>query len=373
MNNNLLIAGAGTGKTTFIINKALAQQNRVLITTYTIKCRKEIEEQIISKKGYIPDNIVVQTWFSFLLEHGIHPYKKDLGIKEINGLNFVNGKSGIKYINKQGIPICYSETEFDKFYFDNNKNIFSDKLPKLVLKINETSNNSVFDRISKIFDTIYIDEVQDLVGYDLEIVKKISENQKNLFLVGDPRQKVYDTHVDSKFKKYNNGNIDEFIKDNCEQSNFYIDTTTLNTCRRCHKDIVIFMNNFYKKYDNLLTNEITYNTHQGIFVVRSNDVNAYLKKYCPIQLRYNKIKHVNTNFNALNYRETKGCTYDRTLIYPTKDLENYLKNKKEISKINTKNAIYVALSRAINSVAIVYDGKVDEKLNIKVWEENNEQ
>lgn len=37
MNNNLLIAGAGTGKTTFIINKALAQQNRVLITTYTIK------------------------------------------------------------------------------------------------------------------------------------------------------------------------------------------------------------------------------------------------------------------------------------------------------------------------------------------------
>ena len=130
---------------------------------------------------------------------------------------------------------------------------------------------------------------------------------------------------------------------------------------------------FYKKYDNLLTNEITYNTHQGIFVVRSNDVNAYLKKYCPIQLRYNKIKHVNTNFNALNYRETKGCTYDRTLIYPTKDLENYLKDKKEISKINTKNAIYVALSRAINSVAIVYDGKVDEKLNIKVWEENNEQ
>jgi putative ATP-dependent endonuclease of the OLD family len=46
-----------------------------------------------------------------------------------------------------------------------------------------------------------------------------------------------------------------------------------------------------------------------------------LIKYCPIQLRYNKIKHVNTNFNALNYRETKGCTYDRTLIYPTKDLE----------------------------------------------------
>lgn len=75
----------------------------------------------------------------------------------------------------------------------------------------------------------------------------------------------------------------------------------------------------------------------------------------------------------MNYKEAKGCTYDRTLIYPTKDLENYLKNKNDISKINTKNAIYVALSRAVNSVAIVYDGKVNEKVNIKVWEENNEQ
>lgn len=373
MNNNLLIAGAGTGKTTFIINKALTQQNRVLITTYTIKCRKEIEEQIISKKGYVPNNIVIQTWFSFLLEHGIHPYKKVLGIKEVNGLNFVNGKSGIKYINKQGIPIYYSEEDFDKFYFDDHKNVFSDKLSKLVLKINEASNNSVFDRLSKIFDTIYIDEVQDLVGYDLEIVKKISENQNNLFLVGDPRQKVYDTHVDSKFKKYNNGNIDEFIKDKCKQLNFYIDTTTLNTCRRCHKDIVKFMNDFYKKYDNLLANEKSYNQHQGIFIVRSHDVSIYLEKYCPIQLRYNKTKKVDINFKFLNYKEVKGCTYDRTIIYPTKDLENYLKNKNDISKINTKNAIYVALSRAVNSVAIVYDGKVNEKLNIKVWEESNEQ
>jgi len=372
MNNNLLIAGAGTGKTTFIINKALSQQSRVLITTYTIKCRKEIEEQIISKKGYIPDNIIIQTWFAFLLEHGIKPYKNDLEIKEVNGINFVNGKSGIRYINKMGIPSYFSEKEFDRYYFDINRNIFSDKLSKLVLRINEKSNNLVFDRISKIFDTIYIDEVQDLVGYDLEIIKKISESQNNLYLVGDPRQKVYDTHTDPKFKKYSDGNIDDFIKDNCKCSNFKIDTTTLNICRRCHKDIVQFMNSFYEKYDNLLTIEKDFNLHQGIFIVRSNDVNAYLKKYCPMQLRYSKTKKVNLNFKSLNYREAKGCTYNRTLIYPTKDFESYIKNKKDITKINTKNAIYVAISRAVNSVAIVYDGKVDISLNIKIWEENNE-
>ena len=39
--NELLIAGAGTGKTTYLIEEALKIKNkRVLITTYTINCRK---------------------------------------------------------------------------------------------------------------------------------------------------------------------------------------------------------------------------------------------------------------------------------------------------------------------------------------------
>ena len=35
----------------------------VKMTKEERKRREEIEEQIISKKGYITDNIVVQTWF----------------------------------------------------------------------------------------------------------------------------------------------------------------------------------------------------------------------------------------------------------------------------------------------------------------------
>ena len=78
MNKNELLI-AGTGKTTYLIEEALKIKNkRVLITTYTINCRNEIESKIINKIGYIPNNIVIQTWFSFLLEHGIRPYKKNI-------------------------------------------------------------------------------------------------------------------------------------------------------------------------------------------------------------------------------------------------------------------------------------------------------
>ena len=64
--NELLIAGAGTGKTTYLIEEALKIKNkRVLITTYTINCRNEIESKIINKIGYIPNNIVIQTFANY--------------------------------------------------------------------------------------------------------------------------------------------------------------------------------------------------------------------------------------------------------------------------------------------------------------------
>lgn len=370
MSNKLLLAGAGTGKTTYIVEQALKETKRILITTFTIKCRDEIKDKLIKKKGYIPKNIIVQTWFSFLLEHGILPYKKDLEIKEINGINFVEGKSGLKYISKNGIPVYYGEKDFNKYYFDSHNRIYTDKLAKLVLKINEASVGLSFRRIESVFDKIFIDEVQDMVGYDLEIIKQFAELGNNLVIVGDPRQNIYNTHCDSKYDKYSNGRIDEFITNECKGFNFDIDNNSLNICRRCHKDIVDFLNDFYCDYDKLGCIDIPINKSQGIFVVKTQDLDKYLKIYKPMQLRYNKKVRVNADYKSVNYRNSKGCTYNRTIIYPTNDLKTYLKTGKEINKISTKNAIYVALSRAVDSVAIVYDGSICKGLKIKLWNED---
>lgn len=367
MCNKLILAGAGTGKTTYIVDKAIKETKRILITTYTIKCREEIKEKIKQKVGFIPNNIIIQTWFSFLLEHGIMPYKSDLRIEKVNGICFVEGKSGINYINKNGKPIYYGETDFFKYYFDNYYRIYTDKISKLVLKIDESNGGLVFNRIEKIFDKIYIDEVQDLSGYDLDIIKAISKKDNYLTIVGDPRQNVYNTHFEVKYKKYNDGKIDEFIRNECKNNHFNIDVMSLNTCYRCHEEIVKFLNDFYKEYQALNSILLPHKKHQGIYVVRTKDLNEYLRIYNPIQLRYNKLTKINEEYKAINYRNSKGCTYDRTIVYPTNELKNYLKNGSDISKIATKNSIYVALSRAINSVGIVYDGEICNKLNIKIW------
>ena len=130
INNKLIIAAAGSGKTTFLIDEALKKQDsKILITTYTEANETEIRKKIIEKNKCIPENITVQTWFSFLLEHGAKPYQGALYKKDIKGMLLVNERSGIKYKTKDGIPIYFRENdEFEKHYFTPGQRIYSDKL-----------------------------------------------------------------------------------------------------------------------------------------------------------------------------------------------------------------------------------------------------
>ena len=52
-NNRLLIAAAGSGKTTFLVDEALKQkEGKILITTYTQANEEEIRKKIIEKKFF---------------------------------------------------------------------------------------------------------------------------------------------------------------------------------------------------------------------------------------------------------------------------------------------------------------------------------
>lgn len=211
--NKLIIAAAGSGKTTFIVKEALKQKKgKILITTYTEANEEEIRKKIIKLNKCIPENITVQTWFSFLLQHGIRPYQGCLFDKDINGLILVNSQSAVKYTNPRGISICYSEEiEFEKHYFTNNQKIYSDKLSKFVIKCNQKCEGAIIARLSRVYSHIFIDEVQDLAGYDLEFIKLLFSSTSNIILVGDPRQVTYLTHNEKKYSKYTGGLIKNFV------------------------------------------------------------------------------------------------------------------------------------------------------------------
>lgn len=103
MSNCLIVAAAGSGKTTYLVKRALEiRDQKVLITTFTEANEREICKKMIEIHGSIPQNITVQTWFSFLIEHGVRPYQSFLFNGKVTGLELVNQKSGFHFSSKYG-------------------------------------------------------------------------------------------------------------------------------------------------------------------------------------------------------------------------------------------------------------------------------
>lgn len=358
MKNTLLIAAAGSGKTTELINEASKSIHKsVLITTYTIANANEIKKKFIELNGSIPQNIVIQTWFSLLLQHGIKPYQDVLFEQRLKGMVLVNEKSGFRYYHpKFKYPVYWGESDFYKHYFTSDFKVYSDKLSKLVWKINETSHGKVIERLTEIYSSIFIDECQDLSGYDLDIIRALSEKAKFLYMVCDPRQVTYLTHLEEKYKKYREGLIADFIHDMCQDVKFNIDSETLADSYRSNQQICDFAN---KLYPNMPAgnSQMTIKTkHDGVFLVDCNAVDDYLKEHKPVQLRWNLSEQlVRHNYAVFNLGESKGMTFERVIIFPTLPMRNWLRNNEKELKNYARARLYVGITRAKYSVAFACD------------------
>lgn len=360
MVNELIIASAGSGKTTTLINKSLESPNKsILITTYTESNAKEIKNKFITSIGCVPSNVKISTWFSFLINQCIKPYQSILFDYKIKGLLLVNEKSGIRFINpNNGRKIAYAESDnFDKFYFSKNKRIYSDKVSKLAIRVNSETQGKIINRITEIYDYILVDECQDLAGYDLEILKIFAKSDINLSLVCDPRQVTYLTHNSSKYKKYRNGLLKDFISNECNKLNFTIDETSLSDSYRCNKQICEFANKLYPEHYQSDSKQSETTNHDGVFFVSPDKINEYLKEFNPVQLRWNSLtKGTNPNFNIVNFGQSKGLTFERVLIYPTTGMIEWIKDN-NFTRLSTeaRAKFYVGITRAKYSVGIVYD------------------
>lgn len=351
MNNKLIVAAAGSGKTTYLVNKALEISDvKVLITTYTEANEAEIRHKITEKNKFIPANITVQTWFSFLLQHGIRPYQGGLFDYDIRGINLVNNQSA-QYTKKINI---------EEHYFDKQHRIYSDKISKFVIECNKISGGKVINRISCIYPHIFIDEVQDLAGHDLEFLKILFNSHIHLLLVCDPRQATYSTHNTNKNKQFVKSSILGFFED----SNLKIekDYSSLSINHRSIAAICDLSNKLFPRYEATQSGNTQNTGHDGIFLVRPQDVELYLRNYEPLQLRDSCKKVITNTYRVMNFGESKGLSFKRVLIYPTEPFLKWLKNDTSELKPVSRSKLYVAITRAEYSVAFVYDFEDNEQI-----------
>lgn len=361
----LIIAAAGAGKTTYLINEALKIiDGNVLITTFTQSNEREIRKKFFDMVGYIPPNVTIQTWFSFLIQHGVKPYQSYLYENKVTGLLLVEKKSALHYYSK-GRPIYYAETDVAHHYFTQDGLIYSDKLSKFVYKLNEANNGITINRIGRAYEYIFIDEVQDLAGYDLELINLLSLEKISLLMIGDPRQVTYHTHEESKNSQYSEGKIEEFIKKRC--ADILVDTTTLNVTYRNHPSICNFANAIYPSFPPCQAISKPPTGHDGIFFVLEKDVDAYLRTYSPVQLRDSRKKLVNDEYQVMNFGDSKGLTFDRTIIYPTAPMKEWIFDHTKELKAKSRARLYVAITRARYSAAIVIKDVKANVNDVSIW------
>ena len=161
--NRFFIASAGSGKTTLLVDKAMSRPDRkIAILTYTNNNIREIKNKFCKKHGGIPNRVDVMTWFTFLLHECVRPYQRSVyPERRVRTIFFPEGRSATY--------APYAEKE--RYYFKNGDEIYSDKISRFAIDCETNSNGLVTKRLADIYDAIFIDEFQDLTGYDLDLLK----------------------------------------------------------------------------------------------------------------------------------------------------------------------------------------------------------
>jgi len=140
-NNLAILACAGSGKTSEIVQRAQAiASGKALLLTYTINNTEEIRSRFYERNGCVPPTADVSTWFSFLLKHFVRPYQRILKHARIAQMELIQGRSALK--------IARSNT--DRYYFSSAGRIYSDKLAEFGLACDTATSGKVIKRLKSI-------------------------------------------------------------------------------------------------------------------------------------------------------------------------------------------------------------------------------
>lgn len=343
--NTVRLAAAGAGKTYGICCEALEEirENecaRVLMVTYTNRGAEAIRAELEAQNyGVLPVGIAIYTWYQFLLKELIKPYQTYItGINKLVSLDF-----SLEHSRN------YALAGTAKRYITDSDNVRSEEASNLILLLDERSEHKVFSRLAKTYSSIYIDEVQDLAGRDIEILEKLFALDMSVVCVGDNKQATFQTHSTRTNKKKSGKNIFAFFQELQRKNIVEIQESLCS--RRFNSQICSFANRVYPN-DKNITSDMTEETgHDGVFLIAKEDASKYFEFFLPQELRFNK-KTVDTcGFNVVNFGECKGKTYPRCLIRANKTFIDFLKGK----ALKAPEKYYVAVTRARYSNAIVVD------------------
>lgn len=338
---------AGSGKTYWICHESLRlirsdSSARILITTFTNEnvntITKELKKQ---NEGISPDRITVISWYRFLLRDWIRPYQTvfpGVGINAIRSLNY----------NRNPFSRSYAKTDMER-YVDSSGDVWKDNASDLAFEIETKSGGESSERIGRMVSHVFIDEIQDFKGYDINLVESLLARDIGFACVGDEKQATLQTHYTNKNKKTTGANIRTWAKQQESMGRLRIQEEAMS--RRFNNGICSFANAVSPGGMTMTTCMKEYSGHDGVFCISRDSVAPYVGKFKPNVLRYDRT--IDTmNLPAMNFGESKGDTYERVLVFINGPIEKFLTKK---TPFTSPAKYYVGVTRPRYSLAFVVD------------------
>lgn len=351
--NEVVVAAAGSGKTTFLLERALSDPaRRALIITYTNESLCEINSRLWESSKGRQTHVETMTIFEFLLRECIKPYQTyKTGIAQIRSVNFISER-----------PRYAKKSNFEQFYLDSDDNVYRDAVSDLTCVLNTDSDGKVVARLEAIYDKILIDEMQDLAGWDLDFVKLLLQSSIEVVMVGDPRQSIYFTNQSAKNKNKKGASIVDWIDERVKAGE--CEKFEHTHSHRCVQAICDFADALFPDLPATESKNGNITGHDGVFLVNESDLDAYRETFEPQELRWDR-RNRTAGAGARNFGQVKGLTFDRALIHPTGPITKYLESG-EALKDGSVSKFYVGVTRARQSVGIV-TGKTTTSSNLNFW------
>lgn len=360
MANYLTLAVAGSRKTQGIVEHcaSLPSDRRALVLTYTQANQAELSNRLHQYAGD-HHHIEVMGWFTFLLSHFAKPF-----------LPFKFPKLCVHGFNFDGRPKLMASGR--SRFLDSNGAVYACELGRLAHELVGDSKGALLRRLECIYDEILIDEVQDLSSHDWEIADVLLRSSIDIRMVGDIRQSVLATNSRSKKNaKYSYAGAIAWFRERQAEGILEIIDSVITW--RCHPDIAVFSDTIFDptwKFPATESKNETVTNHDGVYLVSKRHVEVYVDLFHPQCLRHSATSGKDVKLDSLNFKVSKGMTFERVLIVPTGPIAKFITSGAHLEAIPA-SSFYVAVTRAKQSVAIVLDDAGESTLPF--WQPHQRQ
>ncbi|WP_158900117.1 AAA family ATPase [Burkholderia sp. L27(2015)] len=335
MDKSVIFAVAGSGKTTRLVSELDIQQ-RALLLTYTDNNKAELRRRIVAKFGYLPPNLTVSTYFTFLNSFCYRPLL--LMQMKTKGISFK-------------MPSPYSSRQTLKNrgrYVDASGRIFHARLAKIMDVMGCIPE--LQRRLERYFDRIYVDEVQDLGGHDFDLLMHIVRANVKVLLVGDFYQHTYSTSLDGNVNKSLHDDYDRY-KSRFEKAGLFVDVTSLVASHRCSTTVCSFIRehigvDIYPAVDR--TSKVS--------IVRDAAEAAELYA-SPTTVKLFLQEHDRYGCYSQNWGASKGLDHYENVcvVLNPKTWKHFVAGDLASASPSTRNKLYVACSRTRGDMHVMPD------------------